>query len=84
MPNMWLHGDNSYVHAPWTFTSNKKLGIINTMKNIRFYFGFDASLKNLFMRDGSKNLGLKTHDWHKCIKVTLCNIILIGGTIMKL
>lgn len=24
MPNMWLHEDNSYVHAPWTFTSNEK------------------------------------------------------------
>ena len=51
--------------------SSEKENIIETMKVIRFPSGFGASLKNLFTRDGSDLSGLKTHDWHNWIKVTL-------------
>ncbi|XP_057842572.2 uncharacterized protein LOC131051993 [Cryptomeria japonica] len=71
MPNMWLHENNSYNHAPWTFTSKEKENIIDTMKSIRFPSGFGATLKNLFTRDGSEFSGLKTHDWHNWIKYVL-------------
>jgi hypothetical protein len=84
MPNMWLHENNSYVHAPWIFTLEERENMINTMKSIRFPSGFGATLKNLFTRDGSEFSGLKTHDWHNWIKVTLYHVKFICNITISL
>ena len=58
------------ISLPWCLTKQHSNIVKEVIKKIRLPMGFSSNIKNFLMKKGDFG-GVKTHDWHTFIKVTV-------------
>jgi hypothetical protein len=61
-----VHEQNTSL--PWLLTEQQSNIVKEVIQKIRFLTGFSSNIQNILTKKGDFG-GVKTHDWHKFIKV---------------
>ena len=74
MSHLWPDDDGNIVNDPWSLKNEGKGHMIKSIKLVRFPTGFGVKFNKAFMK-GNELAGLKNHDWHNFLRVSMCALI---------
>jgi len=67
---IWSNRDEEQNNLPWLLTEKQSNDVKGVIQRIKFPIGFSSNINNILTKKGEFG-GVKTHDWHTFIKVTI-------------